>query len=237
MIRWLKRKAYKRRKKSIGNITNEIFWGQIFDFATRDSEWFTSTRLNPGRWALGFPSLYIMFRTLDEIRPRSILEFGLGESTRMTSQYFTRYPGTELTVVEQNAEWKEFFCLNRPYLKESIKIVPVLTSGSKRRRRYEYDGLKSAIEGKKYDFILIDGPTGSHRDSRREILDVVEAGLLADDFAIVFDDTERQGEQDTLKKLYKLLNSKGIPYSVGRYRGQKTAHIICSEKYGFLTSL
>lgn len=112
-------------------MASELLWARIFDFAIRDSEWFRRQTLNPGRWALGFPALYILFRTLEESRPQRILEFGLGESTRMTGQYAAHFAGVELTVVEQNEEWKATFCSRRPELRDSVKIVPIVS----RRKR------------------------------------------------------------------------------------------------------
>jgi hypothetical protein len=52
------------------------------------------------------------------------------------------------------------------------------------------------------------------------------------------DDTERVGENDTLKIICDIINSKGIKHLIKEYIGEKNKHtIICSEDLAFLTSL
>lgn len=157
----------------------------------------------------------------------------------MTYQYVKHFKKPTLTVIEQSQEWKDVFCSGKdPDLSEMIKVVPIKKTGKwKWERRIDHDGLLPVVEGKKYDFILIDGPWGSPRNARRDVLSVIEADLLSDDFIIIQDDYDRKGEQDTHKKIKLLLESKGIPYKVGFYKGEYPTAIICSPKYKFLLTL
>lgn len=218
-------------------LIKEIRWGQVFDFAIRDSEWFKKQSLNPGRWAMGFPALYLLYRVLSETRPKSILEFGLGESTKLTSQYCRHFSDACITVIEQNEQWKNIFCASHNEVKEFMNILPLSIIRRSGHRHYSYSGLLPCIAGKKYDLIMIDGPWGSRHNSRDQILEIVEEGLLADDFIIIMDDSERPGEKETLKKLRALLKSKNIVFSTKRYSGEKDTTVICSAKFGFLASL
>jgi hypothetical protein len=68
-------------------LQREIYWSQVFNSAIRNSEWLKDTAFNAGRWAIGFPVLYVLYRILDSMKPLSILEFGLGESSKMTGRY------------------------------------------------------------------------------------------------------------------------------------------------------
>ncbi len=61
----------------------EILWAEIFRSVTDKSTWLKNRSFAPGRWALGYPALYILYRILNEMKPKSILELGLGQSTRM----------------------------------------------------------------------------------------------------------------------------------------------------------
>lgn len=215
----------------------ELGWGQTFDFATRDSEWFLRRSLNPGRWAMGFPGLYILFRTLSETKPKRILEFGLGESSKLTHQYQVYFPETALTIIEQDCDWKDVFCGTVFDVSRAVKVLPLQVTGSGRSKHYAYQDLPTTLEGNTYDLVIIDGPWGSKRNSRNQILDIIRQDQLADRFVILMDDAHRRGEKDTLREIEKLFKARGISYAKGWYRGRKDTCILCSSDYRFLTSL
>lgn len=215
----------------------ELSWGQTFDFATRDSEWFLRRSLNPGRWAMGFPGLYILFRTLSEIKPKSILEFGLGESSKLTHQYHDHFPETALTIIEQDPFWKEVFCGTVFDVSQAVRVLPLETTGKGRSKHHAYKDLLPILEGNTYDLVIIDGPWGSKRHSRNQILDIIRRNLLSERFVILMDDADRGGERDTIREIEKLLTDLGISYAKGFYRGRKDSCIICSSEYRFLVSL
>ncbi len=215
----------------------EIYWAQVFNFAIRDSQWLVKTNFNAGRWALGFPALYILYRVLNDVKPQSIIEFGLGESTKMTYQYIQSFPDTQLQVIEQDQEWLDFFANEIYDVKTNVKILPL---GKNHIEGYEtnvYLNLIENISGRKYDLVLVDGPFGSSNYSRSQLIDIIEHNLLEKDFVILLDDYNRTGEQQTATKCLDLLNKKGITYHTGIYQGAKSMFIICSEKYKYLKSL
>lgn len=67
--------------------------------------------LSPGRWAVGYNYLYVMTRILNELNPASILEFGLGISTTLISQYFLEMGKEEDShiVIEHDNECIKFY--------------------------------------------------------------------------------------------------------------------------------
>ena len=87
---------------------DELIWASTFQSVTAKSSWFRNKSLAPGRWALGYPALYILYRVLNEMRPKNILELGLGQSTRMIAQYAAHYKGVRHTVVEHDKDWVAF---------------------------------------------------------------------------------------------------------------------------------
>lgn len=216
---------------------DELLWAQTFDFAIRGSEWFTNKALNPGRWALGFPGLYILYRTLSDVKPESILELGLGESSKLTFQYAKHYPGKHLTIIEQSDEWRDVFCDTIFDARQMVCVLPLDVRGSGSAKHYSYRDFISAVRGRKYDLIIVDGPWGSRRNSRNQILDLIEEGLLREKFVIIFDDADRRGEKDTIQKIKELLSAQNRKFFHGTYRGKKDTCIICSSEYRFLTSL
>ena len=80
---------------------SEAVWAQIFNNTISESLWLKDKTFSPGRWAVGYPYLYVMYRVLNETRPKRILELGLGQSTRMIAQYAAAFQDVEHIVVEQ----------------------------------------------------------------------------------------------------------------------------------------
>ena len=82
-------------------VNNEILWAEIFNSTIQDSLWFKDKSLSPGRWAAGYPFLYALYRTLNEKHPLNILELGMGQTTKLISQYVDYCKGTvDYTVVQ-----------------------------------------------------------------------------------------------------------------------------------------
>jgi 16S rRNA G966 N2-methylase RsmD len=220
------------------NKIREIYWANVFEFAIKNSEWLYKKNFNAGRWALGFPALYILYRCLNDIKPKSIIEFGLGESSKMTYQYLISHPETNLKIIEQDSEFLDFFTKQSFDIKDNVILLPVENKQIKGdKKTYVYANLLENISEQKYDLVLIDGPWGSDYFSRSELIDIVENDLLQKEFMIIVDDYERKGEQQTVKKALEIFSQKGIKIFTGKYAGEKTTLIICSEKYKFLCSV
>ncbi|MDX8338071.1 hypothetical protein SLH46_02680 [Draconibacterium sp. IB214405] len=227
-------------KENLQPYLKELLWAETFNSTITDIAWLQNRSFSPGRWAVGYPGLYILVRTLNEIKPESILEFGLGESSKITSQYVngTSNPSA-LRIVEHDENWISFFCKNYSQLKVTDKIMQFRLGESvvDKEKSTIYKGLLKGISDRKYDFVIIDGPFGSDSFSRPQILDIIKADLLMKNFVILFDDAEREGEQQTIKSIKLLLEQKGIDFAYGKYTGMKDTDIICSKDYQFLISL
>lgn len=217
----------------------ELLWASIFNNSIASSTWLKNRSFSPGRWAAGYPALYILFRSINDIKPNKILEFGLGESTKITAQYVLNANNKALlTVIDHNEEWLRFFSENNNIeASKYTKILPLEQRKFFNKDCTAYQNLIKNISGHKYDLIFIDGPYGSDDFSRSQIIDVIENDLLSENFIIIFDDTDRFGEQQTLKKIIELFENKKVKYHLGKYTGLKHTDIICCEKYKFLCSL
>lgn len=219
-------------------IGNENLWAQIFNDTITNSLWLQNKSFSPGRWAVGYPMLYVMYRVLTGIKPTSILEFGLGESTKMTYQYKQWQSNASLCVIEQDKNWLTFFSEETFDVRPYVKLLDIKKAVSRNAKDvFVYDDLLSCIDDNKYDLIIVDGPWGSKRNSRPQIIDIVNKDLLKEEFVILMDDYDRKGERDTVALLIQVLESKNVDYHFGTYSGIKELAIICSSKYKFLTSL
>lgn len=226
-----------RRLKERLNTNKEILWANIFNSTIESSPWLKYRSLSPGRWAVGYAGLYIIYRVLNDTKPASILEFGLGESTKITSQYILSQLEKSLVVIEQDQNWLSYFSNEILDVKPYTKVLPIKKELVHGKLTNVYTDLIENINDKKYDFIIIDGPWGTRHYSRSQILNIAEADLLADKFIIIMDDYNRKGERQTIKALKKILDKKQIKYTQGIYKGIKETLILCSPDYQFLATL
>ena len=220
--------------------SEEADWAEIFNNTISDSSWLKHKAFAPGRWAVGYPLLYAMYRVLDEYRPQSILELGLGQSTRMMAQYAKANPDVSHTVVEHDGEWIRLF-QEQFALPENSRILQLeLTSEEYKEAKSvrTYSGFEENFRGQKFDFILIDAPFGGDMKeySRIDLLHLLP-DCLGERFVIMMDDCERPGETHTAREIEQLLKRYGIEYERGFYNGKKDSVLFCDEKNRFLTTM
>ncbi|NCA92649.1 hypothetical protein EOM82_05285 [bacterium] len=217
----------------------EIVWGNIFNNSIVNSEWFKDIPINPGRWAAGYPFLYVLYRVLNELKPKCILELGLGQSTIMTNKY-AAYNNIIHEVVEHDNIWIEFF--NKSYKLEPPSQLTVLklreTTFFENELIATYDQFASSLINKEFDLIIIDAPFGNSNNtySRVDILKLLPE-RLSKSFVIIMDDYNRKGEKNTVTKILNILKENKINYVTGQYAGQKMIYVIASKDMGFACSL
>jgi len=181
--------------------------------------------------------LFTIFRILNDMRPRRILEFGLGQTSKLTQQY-AAFPANRAAVltVEHDQEWIDFFSREVHGYDLAVERHDLRNAEIGGAETVVYDGMERLLGGG-YDFILVDGPKGQPRFSRAQILDFVRAGL-PERFCVLLDDTERPGEQETLAAVGDILQQQSRPFLQKTYTGEKNSHtVICSPGLQFLTSL
>jgi len=218
----------------------EAVYAHVFHDTIIDSSWLRNKTFSPGRWAVGYQMLYVMYRILDEVRPRSILELGLGQSTKMISQYVMN-SGEDVhhTVMEHDPKWIDFF--KKQYTLDStteIKLLPLKMEEYNGNEVRVYDGFTDAIRDHRYDFIVIDAPMGGDMKENARI-DVLKnlPGCLDESFVILMDDTNRSGEMNTIHEMENLLDERGISFASGKYQGNKGCYVIASSELAFLCSM
>lgn len=234
------------KSKSI-NVTEETLgyarennWGIVFNNTIDNCEWFEDQALSLGRWAIGYQCAYVLFRILDEVKPKKILEMGLGQSTKILGQYASYHENIQHKVVESDLSWIEFF-RNNYKLSDNTNIVHCDCEFSDYKEAKDirvFAGFGEKIAGDQFDLIVIDAPVGGDMKdySRIDILRCLPE-CLADTFVIVIDDAERSGEQNTWNAMKYKLEEANIPYAAGLYRGKKFAGIIVSENLKFLLTM
>ena len=231
--------VYQKTQDTVRN-SAEAVYAHVFNNVITKSNWLKDKNFAPGRWAVGYPYLYVMYQVLNIAKPKSILDLGLGQTTKMLTQYAAANDDVEHIVLENDPDWIKVF-KRKNKVSERTKIILSDIEFIKYKSDDSvrvYSSFNEAVKGKKFDFISIDGPLGGDmkKYSRIDILSVIPE-CLANDFVIMMHDMERQMEANTLVELQFLLKQASIKYRCGRYNGQKDTILICSEQPGYLTSL
>lgn len=219
---------------------SEAVWAQIFNNTISESLWLKDKTFSPGRWAVGYPYLYVMYRVLNETRPKRILELGLGQSTRMIAQYAAAFQDVEHIVVEQDKTWTEFFAQNTS-LSPRTKIVhlPVVeTNYLDDDRTLVYQDFEKLCEGKKFDLVSSDGPahSQSHKYRRVELVKLIP-DHLADSFCIILDDFNVQECKNMWAVAKETFSRLNIQYGEGIYHGDKAVSMFTSMDQKFVCSM
>lgn len=225
------------RYKTLSNQINELEWAHIYSDSIRGIPYIENLHLNIGRWAGNYSFFYVLNRILYDYKPQKILEFGLGESTKLISTYVEHHLDNAVhKIFEHDKNWIDYF-KSRFVLADKCEIIN-LDLNDKLINGYHVTSYNKVFndEFNDYELYLIDGPFGSDRYSRYDIIAYIENFKLFSEFIILFDDTDRRGEMDTIKVIFNLLETKHIKYYTKNYKGNKQSTIICSEKYKFATS-
>jgi hypothetical protein len=214
-------------------LLTEIHWAHIFHDTIRDKEWLTKLSLSPYGMSANYSMLYVMTRILTEFNISSVLELGLGESSKIINACAESL--THLTnhdVVENDSDWINFFA-HKLTAKSTILHCPLSTITIDNIPIKVYKQLKKKINPL-YDFYVIDGPRGRDRFSRYDICLLAENFSEKDDFIILFDDSQRKGEKETIASLKKILNRKKITYFQKDFLSIKSQTVIMTKKYTFI---
>ena len=226
--------------REIRNISKEILWAETFNNTVSGSNWLKDKSFSPGRWAVGYQYLYAVYRILNAVKPKRILELGLGQSTKLLSQYAKANREVKHIVVEHDQEWIDFYKKENE-IAENTEILKL----EREYRKYKNDdkvlafkNFKEKLEGEKFNFISIDAPLGANAKiyARIDVLEILSE-CLEEDFVIVIDDYNRKCEKNTVGEIERILKEHNISYCKGIYYGEKDCMVISSERLKFICSM
>jgi len=215
----------------------ESLWADIFHDTVVDSNWLIKKNFSLGRAAIGYNFAYVLYRILDEIHPKNILELGLGQSTHMIVQYI-KYAGEKHICVEQDEQW-EIFWKNNHELPIGSKLMVMSTI----EKQYKGDNVLiysdfEQLKKEKFDLILIDGPLqlDSNNYRRIDILSILPSCLM-EKWCIIFDDFNRIQEKNTVYDVKDCLINMNIEFCEGIYKGKKDIFVLASKDLKYITTL
>lgn len=225
------------------NKQEEMIWANVWHDTIRGIDWLSDLgSLSPGRAGVGYNYLYVMTRILEEKKPNSILDLGLGISSTLISEYFKKYgnDSSEHIILEHDKSWGAFYTNNHRLSDKSIIVYQereVQNEGKNDYYAFKKEQLKLALRGKRFSVISIDAPAGSlKKHSRRDIISLIP-DILEDSWVILMDDAERLGEKTTINDIKAVLKKNQISFKEGLYKGVSYVNILTSEDNAFLCTL
>lgn len=214
---------------------SELSWANIYHDTIRDKEWLKNLSLSPYGMAANYSMLYVIVRILSEFKINSILELGLGESSKLINTYLENNSSIiKHDIIENDEEWFNFYS-NKITSKSEIHVINLTEIIIKNNKINLYNNLNESISSK-YDLYIIDGPRGQNRFSRFDICLLAENFNSDDEFIILMDDSHRTGEQESIQYLLSILEKKNIIYYKKEFHGSKSQTLILTQKYKFVNS-
>lgn len=231
--------GFKKSADIIQNIDRQVCGSanaQKFQSMISGSKWLKYQNFTLSGLAMDNAGLFSVFRILNDMKPRNVLEFGLGQSSKLVHQYCAFDKIAKAVTVEHNKEWIKSFINEIDGYSLNINVHKLYKPNINGIEALSYEGLEN-LYGQKFDFILVDGPSCQERYSRPQVLDFARAGM-PDRFCILIDDTEREGEKETLNLLLETFKEQGREVLTKTYTGEKSQHtVICSPDLKFLVSI
>ncbi len=224
--------------EKIMRTVKENYWRNIFVDTVQGMEWYKVSSLSLGRWAIGYQYAYVLCRVLNTLKPESVLECGLGQSSKIINSYSEYFDNVKVDIIEHDKEWIDFWKLEN----ECSKNLNIHLRILKEKNYYEdscygYDDFESVVNGKKYSLLSIDGPWGGDKlISRIDILSHLPQ-ILDETFVILVDDYDRIGEKILVQQIIDKLNKSGIDAIRGIYAGEKDMAVIVPSKLSFLLTM
>ena len=222
------------------NELKELNYAHLLHDGMRESTWLKNQTFDLHNWAANYSFIYLLFRILDKIEPRNVLEFGLGRTTKLTTQYIAyKNPKAYLNVCEHSLDWIKIYKPELPTHKHiRVNHLDLEYFDYWHKRNDKYAGLLELVGDKKFDLIIVDGPVGGGKNlPRSNVLDLIGHGNLAKDFVIIFDDAEREGEKNTIRKTQAALRKKSIAFQTFERFGIKRQAYIVSQSRVFAAFL
>ncbi len=174
--------------------------------------------------------LYAITRSFAQFPIANVLELGCGQSTLMLAELNrTLNEPASIRSVDHDLEWAQ--SLRQAVSHEVVvaSLVPKTVCGYS--ILHYADGYFDRT--KRYDFVVVDGPSvlgpGSAM-SRLGCLEIAETAL-AQDFIVILDDAERKGEGIMTDLMRSLLKKKDTAVRETSIVAAKRQHIFCGGKF------
>lgn len=157
-------------------------------------------RYYPLSGAANHSLLYLLLRTIGECAPRRVLELGAGQTTLLLDAVSATMPQPmDITTVEHDPEWAAHIQANVSHRVVTAPLARMSIAG----KSIDYYTPGFLPPGARFNLVLVDGPPAQANDARFSRIGCLGflPEALADDFMLIIDDAEREGEAWLVAKL------------------------------------
>lgn len=177
--------------------------------------------------AANYSLLYLIARVLVELKPASVLDIGCGQSTLLINDLVRTLEGPEpfVTSLDHDAHWAGIIAAQ---VRHRVVTSPLRRTNVAGHVTDTYDWSLPELMGP-FNLAVVDGPIGRAQFSRVGALAL--AGRMAEDFVIIMDDVDRQGERDTADLLLASLRARGMDVREGWTRAAKSQRVFAGGAF------
>jgi hypothetical protein len=184
-----------------------------------------------------------LLRCLDSVRPKSVLELGSGQTTKILARYFHDSEGVYVCTLEHDEDWarrlRPLITANghcHDYRCAPLEPSEIVLPEDGRKVSVRWYRMTADLLERRFSLLIVDGPNTSGTELTR--LGVLShlPDLLTESFVVIFDDTERRAELLLAKQMGVLLRQAGIPFIRFEIEATKTQSVFCSRDLAFLQS-
>ena len=176
------------------------------------TEWLFDKNFDLSGFAVDEAYMLYMLNALNKHEYNNLLDLGSGQSTLALSQYVKSF-GTKLFAVESDKHWAVTLQKDHPSV-EILSNIHIFNACINDSSMYISLTKDLVNRNMKFDFISVDGPCGFNCKlmSRINIIELIGNGLISEKFTIMFHDTNRIVERNTVNVCKSLLDELNVEY-------------------------
>jgi hypothetical protein len=211
---------------------NSAYRETVYEIAYLDlakrTEWVREVPMaSPDGGTASYSLLYTLLSLFRNQAFTSLLELGVGQSSRLLAQYAGSLQ-IPWTAIEEDQFWLQQVAGGFANVTPVYAPLKPTCAGGKDVLWYGCD-----VPATKFDFVLIDGPAARARAQRYSRLGILSwlPQILKRDFVIVIDDASRPGERLLVELILKRLHDMSVGVEHRVLFGATTQAIIATQLF------
>jgi hypothetical protein len=181
--------------------------------------------------AANYSLLYLVWRCVRDLPITSVLELGAGQSTllldRARAAFASRFA---VRTIEHDAFWAKAVADNVGHRVVHAALAPLVVE----QRAITYYDLAQVLDDQQlFDLVIVDGPpseSAATRYNRSGCAALLER-CLAEDFVVIVDDAERDGEAAAVDACRAALHRQGRSFAEATVTAAKRQHVFASDRF------
>ena len=165
----------------------------------------------PDEWAVSLETAQLLAGLIEQLGPRSVLEFGAGRSSLVVASALQTRGGGCLTSIEHQPAYAEQSWRKMtqfPAVDANLVHAGLSVRFSKHGLLHEYVGIEKALRSRgPFGFVFIDAPPG---ERGRDATLLQAAPFLTASAVVVLDDATRPREQTTMRRWARALTVESV---------------------------